>query len=99
MGVPFELKHATEGMAEGNPAELQRVHSPGPEGTQEAQKAHAHATTSEVDPPVKISTGRVHKVGLVCLCACVCVGSVCGPAPNRHHPPSLLCRRKKPHCP
>ena len=34
MGIPFDLKHATEGMAEGNAKELQNVHDPGRAGVQ-----------------------------------------------------------------
>ena len=96
MGVPFETKHATEGMAEGNPDELKRVHSPGPQGTKEAQEAHAYATASDVDPPVEINTGPRHTVGgcRCCFFVCVFVCCVCLAATGHQPPPTnhLLCR-------
>jgi hypothetical protein len=58
MGVPYDTKKATTGMAEGDPKELTDLHSPGAEGVPEAAKAHAHATTSREDPPVEQSGGH-----------------------------------------
>lgn len=51
LNVPYKLKQATEGMAEGDPKKIEGLHAPpGEKGTPEAQAQHAHATT---DPPVK----------------------------------------------
>lgn len=58
MGIPYDTKKATEGMAEGDVKELKKLHSPGEEGVAEAAKAHAHATTSAEDPPVEQSGGH-----------------------------------------
>ena len=61
MGMKYDTKAATEGMAEGDTAQLKDLHSPGPDGTPEAAKAHAHATTSAEDPPVKQSGHHGHR--------------------------------------
>jgi hypothetical protein len=60
MGVPYDTKKATEGMAEGKASELENVHSPPGEGkgTEEAQKQHAYATPSSVDPPIEMGGGH-----------------------------------------
>jgi hypothetical protein len=58
MGVPYDTKKATEGMAEGDAAALEKVHAPGEKGTPEAVKQHAHATPSSVDPPCEQSGGH-----------------------------------------
>jgi hypothetical protein len=58
MGIPFPLKKATEGMAEGDPKAIKDLHSPGDQGTPEAVKQHAHASTSQDDPPIEMGGGH-----------------------------------------
>ena len=58
MGIPYPLDKATEGMAEGDPKAMKDLHAPGAEGTAEAAKQHAHATTSKEDPPIEQGGGH-----------------------------------------
>jgi hypothetical protein len=59
LSVPFVDEQAMKGMSEGKVEILEQLHDPGREGTEAARKAHAHATTSEEDPPVEL-TGEHH---------------------------------------
>jgi hypothetical protein len=47
-------------MEEGKPEMLKTLHDPGREGTEEARKAHAHASTAAEDPPVSLGMGDHH---------------------------------------
>lgn len=58
MGIKYDQDIATKGMSEGKVEVLENLHDPGRQGTEDAQKAHAHATTSEEDRPVEINAGR-----------------------------------------
>lgn len=61
LGVPYDTKKATEGMAEGDPNALKTVHAPPGEAgtpTPEAAKQHAYATTARDDPPCEQSGGH-----------------------------------------
>jgi hypothetical protein len=60
LSVPFVDEVATKGMEEGNAEMLEQLHDPGRDGTEEAQKAHAHASTSQEDPPVAIMGDHHH---------------------------------------
>lgn len=58
MGIPYPLKKATEGMAEGDPKKMPVHAPPGGQGTAEAKAQHAHATTSAEDPPIEMGGGH-----------------------------------------
>lgn len=54
MGVKFDLEVAEKGVEQGKPEVLASLHDPGRAGTEEAQAAHAFATTADVDRPVEL---------------------------------------------
>jgi hypothetical protein len=60
LSVPFNDEQATKGMEEGKPEVLAHLHDPGRQGTKEARKAHAHASTAAEDPPVELMGDRHH---------------------------------------
>jgi hypothetical protein len=60
LSVPYVTDQATKGMEEGKPEMLKTLHDPGREGTEEARKAHAHASTAAEDPPVSLGMGDHH---------------------------------------
>lgn len=59
MGVPYDTKKATEGMAEGDVKQLEQLHAPGEGAVPEAKGAHA--STSAEDPPVEQSGHHGHR--------------------------------------
>ncbi|WIA20860.1 hypothetical protein OEZ85_005209 [Tetradesmus obliquus] len=61
MGLKYDMKVASKGEEQGNVEILKDLHDPGREGTEEARKAHAYATTSEIDPPVELMSDHHHR--------------------------------------